>query len=219
MRKFMLVGAAAATALLAFVSMSTMALASPAATHDVLTSGKAGGANVATGATLKASLASKTTALFNAGSSGKISCKTSSVSDKVTKNPAKPGTADLSLTAQSFSKCSATGNPNFTGVKSVVVDGLPYTTTISDSKGDPVSVSKSKVTLNLDSTVGVITCVYSASSTHGSASNKTQTITFTNQAFKIVSGPKVCPSSGKFSATYGPVLDTSVKGDPHVFVN
>jgi hypothetical protein len=219
MRKFMLVGAAAAMALLASLSMSTTALASPAATHDVLTSGKAGGANVATGAILKASLASKTTALFNAGKSGKITCKTSSVTDKVTKNPAKPGTADLSLTAQSFSKCSAADNPNFTGVKSVTVNKLPYTTTISDSKGDPVSVSKTQVTLDLDTTVGVVTCVYKASSTHGSASNKTQTITFSNQEFKKSSGPEVCPSSGKFSATYGPVLDTSVKGDPHVFVN
>jgi hypothetical protein len=219
MRKFMLAGAVAATAILAFVPMSTMALASPAATHDVLTSGKAGGANVAKGATLKANLKSKTTALFNAGSAGKITCKTSSVTDKVTKNPAKPGTADLSLTAQSFSKCAAFNNPNFRSVQKVIVDGLPYTTTISDKKGDPVSVSKSKVTLDLVTTVGTVTCVYKASATHGSASNKTQTIAFTNQLFKKSSGPGVCPGSGKFSATYGPVLDTSVKGSPHVFVN
>jgi hypothetical protein len=219
MRKFILAGSAAATALLLFVSISTAALASPAATHDVLTYGKAGGANVAKGAILKANLASKSKATFNAGSAGKVTCSKSSFTDKVTSNPAKPGTAVESLTAQSFSKCSASGSPEFTGVKKVAIQHLPYTTKISDKKGDPVTVTKSQVELQLDTSVGTVTCFYSDSAPKGSASNKSQTIGFVNQVFKRFNSPMACPASGKFSATYGPVLDTSKKGDPHVFVN
>ncbi len=220
MRKLMIAGAAVATLLLA-VSMSTTAFASPAATHDVLTWGHADGVNVAKNQVLKANLASKAKATFvsSPSSAGTITCTKSSFTAKVTSNPAKPGTATESLTAQTFSGCTASGNPDITGVKSVLIDHLPYKTTISDKKGDPVVVSDSETTLNLDSTVGVITCVYKATTTTGSASNTTQTITFSKQKFKKLSGPAVCTSSGAFSASYGPVIDTSVKGDPHVFVN
>jgi hypothetical protein len=221
MRKLMIAGAAVATALLLSASMSATAFASPAATHDVLTWGKAGGVNVGKNQILKANLASKAKAVFasSPASGGTITCTKSSFTAKVTGNPAKPGTATESLTAQTFSKCTASGNPDITGVKSVLIDHLPYKTTISDKKGDPVKVSDSETTLNLDSTVGVITCVYKATTTTGSATNKTQTITFTKQTFKKLSGPAVCTGSGAFSASYGPVTDTSVKGDPHVFVN
>jgi hypothetical protein len=221
MRKFMVAGAAVATALLLSVSISTMALASPAASGAVLTWGHANGINVGKNQILKANLAPKAKGIFvsDPTSGGTITCTKSSFTAKVTNNPKKPGTATESLTAQTFSDCKATGNPDITGVKSVLIDHLPYKTTISDKKGDPVTVSDSETTLNLDSTVGLITCVYKATTTTGSASNKTQAITFTSQTFKKLSGPEVCTNSGKFSASYGPVIDTNVKGDPHVFVN
>lgn len=220
MRKLMLAGAAVAMALLLPVSMSTVAQASPAVTHDVLTWGKAGGVNVGK-QVLKASLKSKTKAVFSS-SGGTIRCAKSTFTAKVTKNPKRPGSARESLTAQTFSSCKVTGNPDVTGVKSVTINHLPYTTTISDKKGDPVTVSKPETTLKLISVLNPkvpITCVYRASATHGSASNKSQTITFKNQTFKKASGPTVCSRTGKFSATYGPVIDTSVKHHPHVFVN
>jgi hypothetical protein len=221
MRKLMFAGAAVAMALLLPVSISTMALAAPAATHDVLTWGKAGGANVGKNQVLKASLAAKTKAVF-VSSGGTITCTKSTFTAIVTKNPSKPGTADESLKTQTFSGCTVTGNPDVTGVKNVVVDHTPYTSTISDKKGDPVTVSKPETTLNLISVLNPkvpITCVYKATKTNGAASNKTQTISFKNQTFTKSSGPLVCSHSGKFSATYGPVIDTSVKHDPHVFVN
>jgi len=68
-------------------------------------------------------------------------------------------------------------------------------------------------------TVGTLTCGYKAKVAKGHASNTTQVITFTKQPFKLSSGPGACPSKGTFSAAYGPVLDKSVTGSPHVFVN
>jgi hypothetical protein len=53
----------------------------------------------------------------------------------------------------------------------------------------------------------------------GKASNKDQTVKFTNQKFTLSSGSSLCPSSGDFSATFGPETDTSVSGSPHVYVN
>jgi hypothetical protein len=219
MRKLMLAGAAVAISLLLPVSMSTMALASPAATHDVLTWGKAGGVNVGK-QVLKANLARKTKAVF-VSSGGTITCTKSSFTAKVTSNPRKPGTAQESVTVQTFTSCTAKGSeikPGHDGA-SVKIDGLPYKTTISDKKGDPVTVLKSATTVKVDSVLGEVTCVYKASATHGNASNKSQTIAFKNQVFKKSSGPSVCSGTGKFSATYGPVIDTSVKHSPHVFVN
>jgi hypothetical protein len=221
MRKFMLAGIAVATALLLSVSMSTIASAAPTrATHDVLTTGKAGGGNVKVGAVLKASLAKGAKATF-VSSAGTLSCSSSSFTDKVTKNPGKPGTADESLVAQSFKGCSLVSTA-IRSVKKVTINHLPYKTTISDKKGDPVAVSGPSTTLVLVTVLSStpISCTYTASASHGAASNKAQTISFKNQKFKLKSGPVPgCPTSGDFSATYGPVLDTSVKHDPHVFVN
>jgi hypothetical protein len=222
MRKLMLAGAAVAMALLLPLSMSAMASASPAATHDVLTWGKAGGVNVGKNQVLKANLASKAKAVF-VSSGGTITCTKSSFTAKVTNNPKRPGTAEESVKPQTFTSCTAKGPdimPGHPGA-SVKVNGLPYVTKISDGKGDPVTVLKSDTTVMVDSILGEVTCVYKAkaSTTKGTASNKSQTITFTNQVFTKTSGPSVCSGTGKFSATYGPVIDTSVKHDPHVFVN
>ena len=41
----------------------------------------------------------------------------------------------------------------------------------------------------------------------------------TGQTFKLSSGPRACPPKGTFSVSYGPVIDSSVSGSPHVFVN
>jgi hypothetical protein len=208
----------------AVVALTTIALAIPAAasaavTHDVLTINKTGGTNVKVGAVLKANLHSGTKVVFAAGSAGNVTCTVSSFSVKVTKNPAKPGTALESLTAQTFSKCKSTIS-NTRSVKSVKLNHLPYKTTISDAAGFPVTVAAASTTITLNTTLGTLSCTYkSTTSTKGSASNTSQTITFTKQPFKLSSGPRACPRKGTFSATYGPVLDTSVTGSPHVFVN
>jgi len=207
----------AAVALTA-IALAIPAGASAAVTHDVLTINKVGGANVRVGAVLKANLHKGTKVVFAAGSAGNVTCSASSFTVKVTKNPPKPGTAVASLTAQTFSKCT-TNISNARSVKSVKLNHLPYKTTISDAAGFPVTVTGPSTTITLNTTVGTLSCTYKSKVTKGSASNTTQVITFTKQPFKLSSGPRACPSKGTFSAAYGPVLDKSVTGSPHVFVN
>jgi hypothetical protein len=199
------------------LTLATAAVAAPAARHDVLTTHKVGGPNVKVGAKLIATLAKGSTAKFTS-SNGNVTCRRSNFSDKVTKNPARPGTAQLSLTHQSFAKCSTTFG-GATGVKSVKLNKLPYKTSISDKSGNPVKVSNVRTTITLNTVVGTLTCAYRAKSVNGHASNKTQVISFSKQPFTLTSGPRACPKHGSFSASYGPVIDSSVSGHPHVFVN
>jgi hypothetical protein len=221
MRKFLIVPAAALAA--ALVAMS--AVPALAATHDVLTTGKVGGANVRVGATLKANLMSGTTGNFiqSGTKSTGVKCKTSSFSAKITSNPKKPGTAKESLTAQSFSKCSSNVQ-DVKSIKSVKLSNLPNNVTSSDKSGFPVTVSGTsskkplKVTVVLNTDLGSVTCVYTAKSISGKGSNTGNTITFTSQKFGKSSGPQVCFKAGLFSATYGPLEDTSA-GNAKVFIN
>jgi hypothetical protein len=224
MRRSILALTAAAAALLPLSVLST-ASAAPAKTHDVLTTGKVGGANVKVKDVLQASLASKQKVVIVDGSTT-LTCKTSTFTVKVTKNPKAKGTATESLTSQTFGKCTASGPfaGNITKITASLTK-LPYTTTVSDKKG-LVTVSKisSKVVV-VTNVVGTLTCLYSAKTITGSASNKHQTISFSKQELKLGSGSSsfcsTLSSTVKISATYGPVVDTSVKGKtkPHVFVN
>jgi hypothetical protein len=214
MRKLLLPAAAAAITLAVLPMM-----AASAATHSVLTISKVGGPNVKVGAILKASLAGTNKAVFSTGTGKNVTCKKVTFTDKVTKNPAKPGTAMEKLTNQTFARCTEAGISGATGVKSVKLNKLPYTTTIKDSKGDPVTVFGTNTTITLNTSLGPLSCTYKAKTTTGHASNATQTISFSGQKFSLLSGPGECPKSGTFSAKFGPVRDTSVKGSPHVFVN
>jgi hypothetical protein len=222
MRKVLPITVAAAAIALALLPM-TLASAAPAARHAVLTTGKVGGTNVKVGATLVSGLAKGTKATFFEGAKSKsgIVCKSSTLTVKVVKNPFRPGTAIESETKQTFSKCSTqnlTGQ-EVTGVNSVTVTKTPYKATISDSRGNPTAVYKVSTLLNLKTDLGGIKCAYSDSKVSGSASDSGQVLTVKNQVFKKVSGPTPCPHSGDLSASFGPVIDTSVKGHPHVFLN
>ena len=221
MRRYLLLAAAVAA-----VSLTAMPISALAATTDVLTTVKTGGTNVAVGAVLKASLASGAKADFfmSATSTTGVICAKSSFSAKVTANPAKPGTAKESVTAQSFSSCTSNVT-GVTSVKSVTVNNLPANATVSDSSGFPVKVSGTsstqplKTTVVLNTIIGTITCVYTAASISGSSSNTGNTVSFSKQKFTKSSGPSTCFSSGFFTAKYGPVTDSSVSGSPKVFVN
>jgi hypothetical protein len=222
MRRYLYLAVAAPTALL----MALSAAPALAATHDVLTTGKVGGTNVKVGAILKAGLAKGTSAGFFNTSSGTmgVKCTKSSFSAKVTANPAKPGTAKESLTTQSFSSCTS-NIAGVTSVKSVKLANLPYKVTVSDASGFPVKVSGTssskplKTTIVLNTVIGTVTCVYSVASISGKASNSGNTNSFSKQKFKKSSGPSTCFSSGFFTAKYGPITNSSVKGSPKVFVN
>jgi hypothetical protein len=224
MRKWTL---AAAVAMAAIVPLSLSSVAQAATKVDVLTISKANGTGVKAKATLSASLASKTKLTF-ASSTGvlTLSCSTGTASLKVTSNPAKPGTADLSLTKSSISKCVVTGDlaPDVSKI-TVSLGKLPLKVTVSDKKGDPVTVSSPIVTVVATTTIiGTLTCAYTAKSIKGSASNKTQDVTISKQKLSLdtAKSSKDCTdagTAGDLSATLGPVKDTSVKGSPHVYVN
>jgi hypothetical protein len=222
-RRALMAGTAAAMATMAVLGTATAATAAPAAKHhDVLTTGKVGGTNVKDKAVLKASLKKGTSAVFKSGAMT-LTCTTSTFKDKVTKNPTAKGTADESVTSETVGKCTVTGVTGIT-VQSVKIGSLPYKSTVSDKKGDPVTVDKPSTTITVvvSGITNPVVCIYNAKKITGSASNKHQTISFKNQTFtldKSTSNGLCTPDTGKFTATYGPVEDTSVKHDPKVYVN
>lgn len=225
MRKYLyLTMAAASAAVLAAPIVAEAAPGAPAAKSHVLTIRKAHGTAVKPGAALKASLAKGASAVFTLTGLGSISCKQSSFTAIVVKNPTAPGTATEAITAESIGKCQV----NIAGVKvkNTKALNLPYNSTASDKKGFPVTVSGRKknkpVELTATASLGTssITCFYKASTVLGSGSNKGNTITIVKQKFTKAAGSgSLCPASATFSVKYGPVVDTSVKGNPAVFVN
>ncbi|PWI42983.1 Tat pathway signal sequence domain protein [Streptomyces sp. ICBB 8177] len=215
---------AALSLALAGAAPSLAATARPAAASSVLTYGSAGGSAVAVGDSLVAPLESGTKATFYSSTSGTsgVSCSSSQFTATVSTNPAAPGTATESLTGQTFGSCTS-NVVGVTGVKSITVNGLPFNTSVSDASGDPVTVSPAsgsiQTTVVLNTLLGTTTCVYSGGALTGAASNSAQTISFANQHFTKTSGSSLCFSSAYFSATYGPVSDTSQSGGPSVYVN
>ncbi|MFF4252518.1 Tat pathway signal sequence domain protein [Streptomyces sp. NPDC001663] len=211
---FTLVGAVAALSIPAAVPAS-------AADTAVLTTGSAGGTAVAVGDVLSAPLASGTSATLYSSATGTsgVKCTSSTFTATVTDNPAAPGRATESVSAQTFDKSSCTSNVvGVLGVSSITVDNLPYTTTVA-SDGTitvtPASGSTIQTTVKLTTLLGSITCVYQAASLTGTASNDDNSINFTNQAFTKTSGSSLCFSSGYFTAKYAPVTDNGAT----VYVN
>ncbi|OON82804.1 Tat pathway signal sequence domain protein [Streptomyces tsukubensis] len=203
------------------IAAAALLTASPAnaAAGNVLTYGSAGGSAVGSGDVLTASLAPGASATIRttAGGTTGITCGASAFTATVTGNPAAPGTATESLTAHTFGSCT-TNILGTTGVQSFTVGNLPYTTTAT-SAGVLTVNGPLTTTVKLNTALGPTTCVYTKASLTGATSNTGNTITFTNQAFTKSSGPASCPGTGYFSATYGPVKDTSKSGSPSVFVN
>lgn len=224
MRKYFYIGVLVATALVAALP----AAAAAAAPVHVLTTGKVRGPAVKPGAVLKASLKSRTSVVF-ANSLGKLTCSRSTFTAKVTANPAKgakPATAKESIAAETFGGCTIHVTGFKVTIKSIKVANLPYNATVSDAKGNPVRISgrtKAKpLLLTVTVQIGTgkpFTCGVKAASISGTWSNRGNATAFVKQKFTKSSGGAFCPASGTFSATYGPVKDTSVKGSPAVFVN
>jgi hypothetical protein len=219
MRRFALSAAALLT-----VAAAGLFLASPAnaAGSNVLTTGSLGGPNVAVGDVITASLKSGTTATFVSGSSS-VSCTVSQFTATVTGNPAAGGTATESLTAQTFSSCTAhiTG---VTRVNSITVNNLSYNTSVNAATS-AVSLSAGtagpvQATISLQTILGAVNCSYrpTSGSLSGTASNTDNSIAFSGQALTKSSGSGLCPGTSTFSATYAPANDTSVAGSPAVFV-
>ncbi|HUJ06051.1 MAG TPA: hypothetical protein VLX31_08065 [Streptosporangiaceae bacterium] len=217
MRKHLLLAAAVMAGLVTILPL-TAATAAGTAGHSVLTDGSPKGPNVKRGAILKAGLKGSAT-FFSPGTKAGVTCKSSAYTDRVTKNPPAGKVATELLTAQSFGKCSVSGVPGAKSVKDVTVVGLPYKTTVSGAGTKPIVISKARTKITLGTILGSLVCTYGATQVKGTSSNVGQVSTFTNQTFTKVSGSAACPSKGNFSATFGPLTDTSVKSHPHVFVN
>ena len=196
------------------------ATGSAAARHAVLTNRRVGGSNVRVGAIIKADLKRGTKAtFFSPGSRRGVTCRFSSFTDRVTKNPFRRGTARLRLTSERFRGCTVSGITGARGVRSVSVERLPYNTTTSDSRGKPVTIFRTRTKITLSTILGAIVCTYFKGAVRGHASNIGQVNAFSNQTFNLVSGSGACPAKGDFSATYGPLRNFSVRGHPHIFVN
>ncbi|WP_331730406.1 Tat pathway signal sequence domain protein (plasmid) [Kitasatospora sp. NBC_00070] len=191
----------------------------------VLTYGSPGGTPVSVGDVLTADLVEGTYAtLYSSadGSSG-VKCAASSFSATVTSNPDAPSVAGENLDSHTFGSCTS----NVFGVRSVqsvTVNALSYNHAVSSDSGHPTALSPGEAgtlqtTVVLRTLLGTITCVYRADGITGNASNDDQTLRFVDQAFAKYSGPSLCLPMGYFSATYGPVRDSSAPDSPAIYVN
>lgn len=218
MRKSLLLAATAAASAMLVLAPAAGALAAPA--HDVLTTVKVGGPNVKVGAVLSSSLKAGTVLVFSS-TIANLKCTKSTVTSKVTANPARPGAAAESITAETVSGCKAVNPPVPVTSVTVTVTKLPYRSTVSDATGFPVTVFGPSATIKIVTTrFGTIICKYSARTIKGKASNTGSLISFSKQVFTRATGSNgACPATGALTVTYGPVVDLSVTGHPHVFVN
>ena len=205
--KYLAISVATVAALLVVVVGANYSWAS---TVDVLTYGSVGGTNVAVNNVLTSSLSSGTSATFDttAGGSSGGSCSTGTVSETVQTNPAVGGTADTSATSQSFSNCSDNQGYNLGSITMTT----PYASTITSS-----GIGAATVVVVMAGSAGspdpiAVRCTYTGTNVSGTTS-------FTNQHFTLTSSKGPCQSDMYFSASYNALVDTSVSGDPTVFVN
>ncbi|MEU6067902.1 Tat pathway signal sequence domain protein [Streptomyces sp. NPDC047082] len=203
------------------VALTAAATVPASADGAVLTTGGTGGTAVAVGDVLTAPLAGGSSATLYSSATGTsgVTCTASTFTATVTDNPAAPGTATESVNAQTFDSSSCTSNVlGVTGVTSITVDNLPYTTSVA-SDGTltvtPASGSTIRTTVKLKTLLGSITCVYQAAGLTGKADNTDNSIAFTNQQFTKSSGSSLCFASGFFTAKYAPVSDAGAA----VYVN
>jgi hypothetical protein len=220
-RKFIIpLATIAATAATMLVVASANAVSNP----DVLTYGSAGGTNVAVGNTLSGSLASGQDATWATTSNGseKATCTTSALTEKVTANPTSPGTADTTVQNQTFSNCS---NSLGLTIQSATISSLPYPTTINDSLSNPVGISSLSALVVIEVNSGQVrrpqACgLVCPQDCHYIGTNLVGTDAFVNQPFDLAEGGGVnCPAVLYYSADYGPLQDTSISGDPTVYLN
>jgi hypothetical protein len=228
MRKYRYLALATGAALLVSVPAGAALATNVQKTKPVLTIGKVKGTAVKKGAILKAGLPKKGKVTF-AISGNSLTCTSSSIKAKVVKNPAKAGEATLSVTAVSVSKCGKV--PILNAPLSLKSINLPYNATIKAAKGDPVKLSETKKSkpMGFKATVGTgasaFSCVFTAASMSGHAANKHNTVSFTKQTLTLdkAASSSTCVSFGiskaTVTATYGPIVDSSVKHSPKVFVS
>src|SRR6266702_4391789 len=205
MRRYLTISATVLAAALAITAAATYASAT---TTDTLTYGSKGGTNVAVGSVLTTTLQSGTNATFYTttdGTTGGV-CSSGALSATVQSNPPAGGVADTSTTSQTFTNC--TNNLNISSMS--VSISTPYAAT-SSVYGIGINTINSTITGWMGTWVKhFITCYYTGTNISG-------TTTFTNQLLSLSSGSS--SSVMYFSAAYNQFVDTSVSGNPIVYVN
>lgn len=228
MRKYRYLAMAAGVAALLSVPAGAAVAASTHAAKPVLRIGKASGTAVRKGAVLKAGLPKHGKAIFTIGSDS-ATCTSASITAKVVRNPASAGKATLSVTATTVGKCTITGAPAGFSLHSLTAINLPYAGVVKAAKSPLVTITGSKKSRPVAITAAIydkgkpfLSCTFDTSALVGHASNKANTFSFSKQKFSLAKGQNsFCAAVGKsatFTATYGPVRDTSVKHSPLVFV-
>jgi hypothetical protein len=232
MRKYRYLAAAAAgvMVLAAPVGTALAASAHTAANKPVLLVGSSKGKAVKNGAKIGASLASGKKVAFSVGAFA-ATCKKSSFTAKVVKNPSTKNKATFSLTNETVSGCALTTPISGVSLVSVVAKDLPANGSVTSKGAFTISEASKSKPLAFAATVDVsgtdYTCVFSAASTKGKSSNKNQSVALSgkftlNQKLSPAAGYGLCEefkiTTSTFSATYGPVRDTSVKHHPKVYV-
>lgn len=207
MRKTLIISAAAIAASLSLATLA--ANYATAGTVDVLTYGSQGGTNVSVGDVISSPIAPGTVITFyttTTGTSGG-SCSTGSTAATVASNPAVGGTANLSNTVESLSNC--TDNLTFR-VSSV---------SISNPGGATISASGVAVPSVTGTVVGTesfglqLSCKYTGT-------NLSSGFSFSNQQLNRATGQSTqCPATLYVSGQAGTLVDTSVSGNPTVYVN
>lgn len=224
MRKYLYAAPLTAAALVLATPAALAHTATPRTATHVLTISKLRGKAVKPGAVLKASLAKGTTVTISLAGN-KATCKKASFALKVVTNPAAKGKAKLLVTSEKVSSCKITG----VTVNSITAGNLPYNATVSDAKGDPVKLSGTSTSTPIQFTAtisfggGSIACSYDAATSTGHASNTHHVVTFKSQKFTPDPGNTgLCldlKGAALFTASFGPIRDTSVSKSPIVFVN
>lgn len=231
MRRYRYLAVAAGFAMVLSVPAGAAVAASAhSAPKAVLTIGKVNGTAVGKGAVIKASLVKHGSVKF-ATKAGSVTCTSSSIAASVVKNPVKAGEATLSVKSVSVSKCSKIDGFSL----SLASINTPYGATVKSSKGFPVALSEAskakptgfRVTVSLGKTVAAV-CVFTAAGVSGHGSNKGNTVAFSKQTLTLNKGLtgtkyyKTCSgvgTSATVTATYGPIVDSSVKHSPKVFIS
>lgn len=226
MRKYLYAVTLSGAALALAIPAAQAHTATPRTATHVLTISKLRGTAVKKGAVLKANLARGTTVTVSL-SGNKATCKKASFALKVVTNPVAKGKATLSVTSEKISRCKI----SFAGatVKSITAKNLPYGATVSDAKGDPVTISGTSTSAPIQFAATItlgpstFTCKFDAATSTGHASNTHHVVTFKNQKFTSDSsntGPcTALTGPALFTASFGPIRDTSVSNSPIVFVN
>jgi hypothetical protein len=218
MRKYRYLAVAAA-GIMVLAAPAGVAFASSHSSKPVLT--VTGGKAVKKGAKLSASLAKGTVVTFKIGKN-EATCSKASYSAKVVANPATKGAgkgdATLTITAESLTGCKLLSAP-IPGLTLASLTSLNLGTSTVSAKG-AVTISQASSAKPLgfvakidDSGKPFLTCIFTASKVTGKASNKHNTVAFSNQKFTLnaaltgaeASTCAIAGTSSTFTATYGPV--------------